>query len=159
MTDALRYAPGITLNSGEGGAHGDNINLRGFNSIDAFFLDGVRDPGSYTRDNFDMQSLQVLQGPASVLFGNGPAGGVVNQTAKEADTGDARRDASVETGTNGEARATVDVDQPIGAECRGAAEPDGRNHRRRRARLREPAALGGRTLAGTGARIRPLRSR
>jgi catecholate siderophore receptor len=113
VTDALRYAPGITLNSGEGGAHGDNINLRGFNSIDAFFLDGVRDPGSYTRDNFDLQSLEVLQGPASVLFGNGPAGGVVNQTSKEA-TLAPRRDAVVETGTNGEARATVDVDQKIG---------------------------------------------
>src|SRR5271156_176489 len=84
VADALRYAPGLTLNSGEGGAHGDNINLRGFNSIDAFFLDGLRDPGSYARDNFNVESLEILQGPASVLFGNGPAGGVVNQTSKEA---------------------------------------------------------------------------
>jgi catecholate siderophore receptor len=113
VSDALRYAPGITLNSGEGGAHGDNVNLRGFNSIDAFFLDGVRDPGSYTRDNFDLQSIEVLQGPASVLFGNGPAGGVVNQTSKQANLA-ARRDATVEGGTNGEARATIDVDEPIG---------------------------------------------
>jgi catecholate siderophore receptor len=113
VSDALRYAPGITLNSGEGGAHGDNVNLRGFNSIDAFFLDGVRDPGSYTRDNFDLQSIEVLQGPASVLFGNGPAGGVVNQTSKQA-TLATRRDAVVEGGTNGEARATIDVDEPIG---------------------------------------------
>ena len=113
VTDALRYAPGITLNSGEGGAHGDNVNLRGFNSIDAFFLDGIRDPGSYTRDNFDLQSLEVLEGPASVLFGNGPAGGVVNQTSKEP-TLATRRDATVEGGTNGEARATIDADQPIG---------------------------------------------
>jgi catecholate siderophore receptor len=113
LQDALRYAPGITLNSGEGGAHGDNINLRGFQAIDAFFLDGIRDPGSYTRDSFDLESLEVLQGPSSVLFGNGSPGGVVNQSSKDA-TLAPRRDASVEFGTNDEARATIDVDQPIG---------------------------------------------
>jgi len=112
LEDALRYAPGVTLNSGEGGAHGDNINLRGFHAIDSFFLDGIRDPGSYTRDNFDVQSLQVLQGPASVLFGNGPAGGVVNQTSKEP-TLAPKREIDFETGTNREARATVDVNEPL----------------------------------------------
>jgi catecholate siderophore receptor len=113
LQDALRYAPGITLNSGEGGAHGDNVNLRGFSAIDSLFLDGVRDPGSFTRDSFDYDSVEVLQGPASVLFGNGSPGGLVNQTTK-LPTLATRRDASIETGTNDEARATIDVDQPIG---------------------------------------------
>jgi catecholate siderophore receptor len=113
LQDALRYAPGITLNSGEGGAHGDNVNLRGFSSIDSLFLDGIRDPGSFTRDSFDDQSLEVLQGPASVLFGNGSAGGLVNQTSKQPSLA-TRRDLDIETGTNDEARGTIDVDQPIG---------------------------------------------
>jgi catecholate siderophore receptor len=114
LSDALRYAPGITLNSGEGGAHGDNVNLRGFSGIDSLFLDGIRDPGSFTRDSFDYQSLEVLQGPASVLFGNGSAGGLVNQTSKQP-TLATRRDLSIEAGSNDEARGTLDVDQPIGA--------------------------------------------
>jgi len=113
LQDALRYAPGITLNSGEGGAHGDNVNLRGFHAIDAFFLDGIRDPGSYTRDSFDTETLEVLQGPASVLFGNGSAGGVVNQSSK-LPTLAPLRNASIETGTNDEARGTLDVNEPIG---------------------------------------------
>lgn len=112
LTDALRYAPGITLNSGEGGAHGDNVNLRGFNATDAFFLDGVRDAGAYTRDSFDIQTLDVLQGPSSILFGNGPAGGAVNQTAKQPGLTQAR-EIGVETGTNGEARVTADLNQPL----------------------------------------------
>src|SRR3984957_17595755 len=29
VQDALRNVPGVTLNSGEGGAHGDSVNLRG----------------------------------------------------------------------------------------------------------------------------------
>ena len=113
LQDALRYAPGITLNSGEGGAHGDNINLRGFHDIDAFFLDGIRDPGSYARDSFDLETLEVLQGPSSVLFGNGSPGGIVNQTSKQPSLA-TLREATVEGGTNAEARGTFDLDQPIG---------------------------------------------
>jgi len=52
VQDALRNIPGITLNSGEGGAHGDSINLRCLSIPDSFFLDGVRDIGQYQRDTF-----------------------------------------------------------------------------------------------------------
>src|SRR5882762_9715382 len=48
LQDALKNVPGITLNAGEGGTHGDNINLRGFAASDDFFLDGLRDTGFYT---------------------------------------------------------------------------------------------------------------
>ena len=33
-------------------------------------LDGIRDPGSYTRDSFDTETLEVLQGPAGELANN-----------------------------------------------------------------------------------------
>jgi catecholate siderophore receptor len=42
VQDALKNVPGITLNAGEGGTHGDKINLRGFAASDDFFLDGLR---------------------------------------------------------------------------------------------------------------------
>ncbi len=112
VQDALRYAPGVTLNSGEGGAHGDNVNLRGFSGIDDFFIDGVRDPGSYTRDNFNTEALEVLEGPSSILFGNGSAGGIINQTSKLPGLTPSRN-ASVVFGTNGEVRGSIDIDQPI----------------------------------------------
>ena len=112
VQDALRYAPGVTLNSGEGGAHGDNINLRGFSGIDDFFIDGVRDPGAYTRDNFNTEALEVLEGPSSILFGNGSAAGVINQTSK-LPTLTPVRTGSLVFGTNGEVRGAVDVDQAI----------------------------------------------
>ena len=47
VQDALKNVPGITLNAGEGGTHGDNINLRGFAASDDFFLDGLRDTGEF----------------------------------------------------------------------------------------------------------------
>src|SRR5271165_3983669 len=41
LQDALKNVPGVTLNAGEGGSHGDSINLRGFPASDDFFLDGL----------------------------------------------------------------------------------------------------------------------
>ena len=88
LQDALKNVPGITLNSGEGGSHGDTVNLRGFPASDDFFLDGLRDTGFYTRDTFDAESVEVYKGPASTLFGRGSTGGVINQVTKTPKLGD-----------------------------------------------------------------------
>jgi catecholate siderophore receptor len=83
VQDALRNVPGITLNAGEGGSHGDSVNLRGLSIPDSFFLDGVRDIGSYQRDTFNTDSIAVLLGPASALFGRGSTSGVINSVSKQ----------------------------------------------------------------------------
>ncbi len=83
VQDALRNVPGITLNSGEGGAHGDSVNLRGLSVPDSFFLDGVRDIGQYQRDTFNSESIAVLLGPASAVFGRGSTSGVINSISKQ----------------------------------------------------------------------------
>jgi catecholate siderophore receptor len=82
VQDALRNVPGITLNSGEGGAHGDSVNLRGLSIPDSFFMDGVRDIGQYQRDTFNSDSIAVLLGPASAVFGRGSTSGVINSISK-----------------------------------------------------------------------------
>ena len=116
IQDALKNVPGITLNAGEGGSHGDTINLRGFPASDDFFLDGLRDTGFYTRDSFDLELLEVYKGPASTLFGRGSTGGVVNQVSK------APRLAPLDSlaftaGTNDEQRATADINIPLGEDA------------------------------------------
>ena len=83
LQDALRNVPGITLNSGEGGAHGDSVNLRGLSIPDSFFLDGVRDIGQYQRDTFNSDAISVLLGPASAVFGRGSTSGVINSISKQ----------------------------------------------------------------------------
>jgi catecholate siderophore receptor len=83
LEDALRNVPGITLNAGEGGAHGDSVNLRGISVPDSFFLDGLRDIGQYQRDTFNQDSVAVLLGPASILFGRGSTAGVINAVSKQ----------------------------------------------------------------------------
>src|SRR6202000_1220134 len=87
LTDAVRNVPGISMAAGEGGSQGDNLTIRGFTARNDIFLDGMRDFGSYYRDSFNYDQVEVLQGPSSVTFGRGSTGGVVNQVSKSPQMG------------------------------------------------------------------------
>ena len=82
VMDALRNVPGITFRAGEGGAQGDVPYIAGFDARNDIFRDGVRDPGWYTRDSFSVDSVEVLKGPSSFMFGRGSTGGVINMNTK-----------------------------------------------------------------------------
>ena len=82
LNDALRNVPGITLGAGEFSWQGNNPSIRGFSARDDMYLDGLRDFGSYARDPFDLESVEILLGPSSVLFGRGSTGGAINQVSK-----------------------------------------------------------------------------
>jgi catecholate siderophore receptor len=110
--DAHRTVPGISLAAGEAGAQGDNLTLRGFTARNDFYLDGMRDFGSYYRDPFDLQEIEVLKGPSSVLFGRGSTGGVIQQVSKQPQLAPLTA-GSVAFGTDGTKRLTIDLDRPL----------------------------------------------
>jgi catecholate siderophore receptor len=112
LREVLRNVSGISLAAGEGSSQGDNLTIRGFTARGDLFLDGMRDFGSYYRDPFNYESIEVLQGPSSILFGRGSAGGAVNQVSKAPHLA-ASRDASFMAGSDSRRRATVDVDEPL----------------------------------------------
>ena len=112
VRDALRNVPGVSIQAGEGGQQGDNLSIRGFNAQNDFYLDGMRDFGSYTRDPFNQQSIEVLEGPSSVLFGRGSAGGVINQVSKQPQLTPVTM-ATVQFGTDGTKRSTIDINRAI----------------------------------------------
>src|SRR3984885_11474845 len=113
VQDALRNVPGITLNSGEGGGHGDSINLRGLSIPDSFFLDGVRDIGQYQRNTFNSEAIAVLLGPASALFGRGSTSGIINSVSKQPQLAPLA-DLSVSAGQADLWRGTGDFNLPLG---------------------------------------------
>src|SRR5271163_3032538 len=114
VQDALRNVPGVTLNSREGGAHGDSVNLRGLSVPDSFFLDGVRDIGQYRRDTFNTETLAVLLGPASAVFGRGSTSGVINSISKQPLLTPLAA-ISVSGGQANYFRSTGDFNQPLSA--------------------------------------------
>jgi len=112
LDDALRNVPGITLGAGEFSWQGNNPNIRGFSSRNDMFLDGMRDLGSYARDPFNLEAVEVLLGPSSMVFGRGSTGGVINQSTKKP-TDQEIRSLHVNLGNASTARATVDFNQPL----------------------------------------------
>ena len=112
LKEALRNVPGITISAGEGGQIGDNINLRGFSARTDIYIDGFRDRGQYTRDTFYLDSVEVLKGSSSMLFGRGSTGGVINQNSKKPDLKQ-RGEITASVGTNDFYRTTFDINQPI----------------------------------------------
>src|SRR5258708_11896314 len=83
LRDALRTVPGISLAAGEaGGRQGDNLTLRGFPPGNDIYIDGVRDLGQYSRDTLNLESVEVLKGPSSVLFGRDSTRRIINHVSK-----------------------------------------------------------------------------
>nr|WP_256243988.1 TonB-dependent receptor plug domain-containing protein [Burkholderia ubonensis] len=67
MQDALRNVPGVGFSVGDG--QRDQITIRGFNSITDQYVDGIRDDALYYRDLSNVERVEVLKGPAAVLYG------------------------------------------------------------------------------------------
>jgi catecholate siderophore receptor len=112
--EALRNVPSITFNAGEGGRIGDNITLRGFSVVGDLYMDGIRDIAQYNRDTFNAEQIEVLRGSASMLYGRGSTGGIINQLSKVPSTVGEK---TVITGTVGQyntLRATVDTSKTLG---------------------------------------------
>ena len=112
LRDTLRNAPGISLAAGEGGSQGDNLTLRGFTARNDIFLDGMRDFGSYYRDSFNYQEVEVLEGPSGVTFGRGSTGGIINQESKTP-VDHPFVIAEGDFGTDITRRFTADINQPV----------------------------------------------
>nr|WP_294916037.1 TonB-dependent siderophore receptor [uncultured Neokomagataea sp.] len=108
MAQVLQTVPGVSIAAGEGAQQGDNLSIRGFNAQNDFYRDGMLDFGSYYRDPFDLETVEVLKGPSGALFGRGSTGGVINEVTKRADMM-SRTEGSISFGTDGTQRATADV--------------------------------------------------
>ncbi len=120
LRDTLRNIPGVSLAAGEAGAQGDNLTIRGFTARNDIFLDGIRDYGSYYRDDFNYEQVEVLEGPAGVAFGRGSTGGVVNQESKVPQEMP-HVGVMTQFGTNLQRRLAVDVNEPLPKLANGAA--------------------------------------
>ncbi|HGY0992882.1 TPA: TonB-dependent siderophore receptor [Aeromonas salmonicida subsp. pectinolytica] len=84
LDEALRYRSGVFTGLYGSDNDADWFKVRGFDA--ASYLDGNRlfSTGYYvwTPEPFGLESVEVLKGPASILYGEAPPGGVINAISK-----------------------------------------------------------------------------
>ena len=81
IQDIMKNIPGVGLSTGDG--QRDQVFIRGFTAIGDQFVDGFRDDALYFRDLSNVERLEVIKGPAAVLYGRGSSGGLVNRVSKK----------------------------------------------------------------------------
>ena len=81
MQDALKNVPGVSFSHGDG--QRDQVSIRGFSAIADQYVDGFRDDALYFRDLSNIERVDVIKGPAAVLYGRGSAGGLINRISKK----------------------------------------------------------------------------
>lgn len=125
LQDALRNVPGVSFHIGDG--QRDQIYIRGFDAIGDQFVDGMRDDALYYRDLSNIERVEVVKGPAAVLYGRGSSGGIVNRITKK--PGVTVRDVELIAGAYEQKRLAFDLGDALGAAATfriaGAAEDSG----------------------------------
>ncbi|MEH2303242.1 MAG: TonB-dependent siderophore receptor [Nostoc sp.] len=85
LAEALRNVPGVAqgANSSTRGSFDQPV-IRGFGADGDILRNGLRDSNNiYQSDTADIERIEVLKGPASVLYGQGSLGGVINYVTKQ----------------------------------------------------------------------------
>lgn len=83
LNDALETAGGVINAGGRGtSTFGPGLLIRGFEVNDGIFRDGVSTFSLSPLSTNDIEQVEVLKGPASVLFGQGEPGGIINLVSK-----------------------------------------------------------------------------
>lgn len=118
LDDALRNVSGASVDSTEG--RGFQVNLRGFNGVpvfrDGFRLFSPNDNGDAAGQGFpeiaNIERIEVLRGPASILFGQIDPGGAVNIISKRP-LDEPFYEAALQVGNRGFVRPQIDVSGPL----------------------------------------------
>jgi iron complex outermembrane receptor protein len=110
----VRYTSGTRAETSGADARFDTIYVRGFQAD--LYLDGIKlFTGSFATpivEPYNLERVEVLHGPASVLYGQASPGGVVDMVSKRP-TEDPYHEMFLSTGSYGRIQGGVDLSGPI----------------------------------------------
>jgi iron complex outermembrane receptor protein len=115
--DVLRFVPNASRNGSTLNAFGDSYLIRGFDANQTINGTGFNRL-NHARDTVNVERVEVLKGPASVLYGQMQPGGVINVVTKQP-LDVFRSEMGLELGSYSDHRYSLDVTGPLGARVRG----------------------------------------
>lgn len=106
----LQGTPGVSTSYD---TRGDGIMLRGFSADNGdIYRDGVREGGQLRRSTANVERIEILKGPASVLYGRSAGGGVINMVTKYANF-DSRNTVGAYVGSDQNVGGTFDLNKVL----------------------------------------------
>ncbi|MBS7813626.1 TonB-dependent siderophore receptor [Roseococcus pinisoli] len=122
LAETLRYTPGVVTDVQPGTTYFDRIRVRGFNSVSNFYLDGMQLTPSGTAgvgqvDPYLLERVEVLKGPASVMYGQNGPGGIINMVSRRPQAV-AHGEIGFGIGNRNYYRGEMDVGGPLDAQGR-----------------------------------------
>lgn len=117
LQDAMRYSAGVFANTFGFDNRGDWARIRGTDF--AQYQDGLRTLfGFYNNvrpDVWGLERVEVIKGPASVLYGQGSFGGLVNLVSKRPQA-EAQKQIEVSVGSHNRKQLALDLTGPLNAD-------------------------------------------
>ncbi|OZI61876.1 TonB-dependent siderophore receptor [Bordetella genomosp. 11] len=113
LADALHNVPGVVAN--QFGRRGwDDLIIRGQVASDSLFLDGLRTSATsrVAEQLYGLEQVEVLKGPASLLYGLVLPGGLVNMVSKRPQP-EAFANADVTVGSHDMYQGAIDMGTPL----------------------------------------------
>lgn len=117
LNEAVAYVAGVRPESGGQDSRMDTVTIRGYtvsgSTTSYIYLDGLRSltGGGWTYqafDTFGLERVEVLKGPAAVLYGQVAPGGIVNAVSKRPDS-EFRNTVGVQVSSHNTVQGTFDV--------------------------------------------------
>lgn len=117
LMDVVAYTPGISVNTyGPDNRGWEYISLRGFSDYSGNYRDGLPqiqfEIVYRMTEPYGLERVDVLRGPASVLFGQGDAGGILNRVSKQP-TGERIREVEVQVGSFDRRQVAFDLGDKV----------------------------------------------
>jgi iron complex outermembrane receptor protein len=83
LSEALGYVAGVSAASRGGDDRYDWFSIRGFDASTSLFRDGLQAQGGDSKiEPYALERIEVLKGPASILYGQVSPGGMINAVTK-----------------------------------------------------------------------------
>ena len=121
IEEAVAYTAGVSVGAAGLDPRFDQVRIRGYAATtNADYLDGLRQANSgwlsyFSSEPFSLERIEILKGPASVLYGQISPGGMVNRVSKRPSE-DAVQQVELQAGSNSHLQGQFDIGGRLDAE-------------------------------------------